>query len=79
MKLTSVCVQVHNSKKKEVRYPKTKKIHDRRPLAIRLVQWLGWVLEAQERKKEWSIAGVPSIRALPGFPITAPHLCAFLL
>jgi len=26
-----------------------------------------------------SIAGVPSSQALPGFPITAHHLCAFLL
>jgi len=26
-----------------------------------------------------SIVGVPSDRALPGFPITAHHLCAFLL
>jgi len=26
-----------------------------------------------------SIAGVPSGRALPGFPITAHHLCAFLV
>jgi len=26
-----------------------------------------------------SIAGVPSCQALPGFPITAHHLCAFLL
>jgi len=26
-----------------------------------------------------SIAGVPSGRALPGFPLTAHHLCAFLL
>jgi len=25
----------------------------------------------------WSIAGVPSSRALPGYPITAHHLCAF--
>jgi len=26
-----------------------------------------------------SITGVPSSRALPGFPITAHHLCAFLM
>jgi len=26
-----------------------------------------------------SVVGVPSGRALPGFPITAHHLCAFLL
>jgi len=26
-----------------------------------------------------SIAGVPSSRALPGFPITSHHLCSFLM
>jgi len=39
-----------------------------RVLAIRLVQWLGWVFETQERKKETNNVFARGVWGIPGPP-----------